>query len=261
MTGRHLHSILSRTSDISPPMVRHRHRPHERTRAPCPAMPQWLRRPESGRGCVASAFRLFLSQPEASRFHGGAQRSCCTHVRRLTDTLIRANDDHQRCVTTAAVGYMCFAPNLWMTSMANAAWYDMAYPYGSASLLPLAILLGVMGIFAYLHGRSLDAVVFFGGTGLLSSAHAAVLAAAARLATPESTSYAGSEQAGMRRRSDVRNTFRKAASLLVAVAARYSSALMSRVVPCRPYRVSSTCIGPIRMRSKQDRAVICLLFC
>ena len=104
---------------------------------------------------------------------------------------IGANDNHQRCLTTLAVGCMCFALALWMISMANAAWYDKAYPYGTASLLPLAILLGVVGIFAYLHGRSLDAVVFFGGTRLLWSAHAAALAAATRLATPEPTSYEG----------------------------------------------------------------------
>jgi uncharacterized protein len=104
---------------------------------------------------------------------------------------INVNDTSNRCVTTSTVGYMCLALTLWMVSMADAAWYDKVYAHGTALMFPMAIVLGVMGIFAYLHGRSLDSLVFFGGTGLLWSAHAAGLAAAATSATPEPVSYAG----------------------------------------------------------------------
>jgi succinate-acetate transporter protein len=85
---------------------------------------------------------------------------------------------------------MCLALAIWMISMTNAAWYDKVYAYGSALMIPLAVLLGMMGIFAYLHGRSLDAVVFFGGTGLVWSAHTASVAVAAAPAG-EPLSYAG----------------------------------------------------------------------
>lgn len=104
---------------------------------------------------------------------------------------INVNDTSNRCVTTSTVGYMCLALVIWMVSMANAAWYDRVYAHGTALMFPLAVVLGLMGIFAYLHGRSLDAVVFFGGTALLWSAHAAGVAAAAASAAPEPMSYAG----------------------------------------------------------------------
>jgi len=79
---------------------------------------------------------------------------------------INVNDTNNCRVTTSAGGYMCLALAIWMVSMADAAWYDKVYAHGFAPLLPMAIVLGAMGIPAHLPGRSLDAVVFFGGTGL-----------------------------------------------------------------------------------------------
>lgn len=92
---------------------------------------------------------------------------------------IKVNDINNRCVTTSTVGYMCLALSIWMVSMANAGWYDQVYAQEVSALLPLALVLGVMGVFAYWHGRSLDSVVFFGGTALLWSAHSVGMNAAA----------------------------------------------------------------------------------
>jgi uncharacterized protein len=102
---------------------------------------------------------------------------------------INVKDVTNRCVTTSTVGYMCLALTIWIFSMTNAAWYDRMYVQGNALILPLAIVLGVMGILAYFHGRSLDAVVFFGATALLWSARAAGFGAVATVREP--TSYAG----------------------------------------------------------------------
>jgi len=106
---------------------------------------------------------------------------------------INVNEPNNRCVTASTVGYMCLALIIWMVSMTNAAWYAKVYAHGSSLMLPMAILLGLMGILAYLHGRSLDALVFFAGTGLLWSARAAGLATSAAL---EPLSYAGWYWAG-----------------------------------------------------------------
>lgn len=109
---------------------------------------------------------------------------------------IKVNDVANRCVTTSAVGYMCLGFSLWMISMTHADWYHEMYTYGVALLIPLAALLGLMGIFAYLHGRSLDSVVFFGGTGLLWSLSTASLLTASPSAVGEPLSYGGWYWAG-----------------------------------------------------------------
>jgi len=73
-----------------------------------------------------------------------------------------------KAVAISTVGYMCLAVMGWMISMTFASWFpghfDMAFLY------PLVIVLGVMGILSFFEGRSLDAIVFFGGTALFSSA-------------------------------------------------------------------------------------------
>jgi succinate-acetate transporter protein len=74
-----------------------------------------------------------------------------------------------RPVVTATVGYMCLALSIWMYSMPNAAWFSKLYGHGIAMLYPLGIVLGVMGILSFIQGRTLDSIIFFGGTGLLWS--------------------------------------------------------------------------------------------
>lgn len=103
---------------------------------------------------------------------------------------VKLNSLENRCVTTSTVGYMCLALTLWMVSMTNAGWYARVYPHFAALIMPMALVLGVMGILAHLRARSLDAVVFFGGGILFWSAHAAA-AATAGAAGVEPMSYAG----------------------------------------------------------------------
>lgn len=74
-----------------------------------------------------------------------------------------------RSVITSTVGYMSLALALWMMSMPAAGWYERAYPPAEALMLPLAVVLGVMGILAFLHGRTLDSIIFFAGAGLFWS--------------------------------------------------------------------------------------------
>jgi succinate-acetate transporter protein len=89
---------------------------------------------------------------------------------------INVKDLDNRCVTTSTVGYMCLALASWMMSMTSARWYAQAYPHGVDLLVPFAILLAIVGILAYLHGRSLDAIVFFGSAGLFVASRSAGLA-------------------------------------------------------------------------------------
>ncbi len=75
-------------------------------------------------------------------------------------------NDNSKAVVTTTVGYMCIALTGWMISMSNAAWFSQVYGHGTALMYPLAILLAVIGILAYLGNRGLDAIVFFGVAGL-----------------------------------------------------------------------------------------------
>ncbi|MGH7995512.1 MAG: hypothetical protein ACREFX_04080 [Opitutaceae bacterium] len=74
----------------------------------------------------------------------------------------------RRTVITSTIGYMCFALTGWMLLMPNAGWYhESVYPHSQSLLYPLAILIAVMGILAYVADDTLDAIVFFGGAGLM----------------------------------------------------------------------------------------------
>lgn len=72
---------------------------------------------------------------------------------------------------TSTVGYMCLGLTGWMLSMPNAGWFDKVHGHGLAMMLPLALVLLVMGILAFVNERTLDAVIFFGGAGLFWSGH------------------------------------------------------------------------------------------
>ncbi len=73
---------------------------------------------------------------------------------------------NNKSVSTATIGYMCWALALWMVMMPAAGWYDRMYAAGPGTLAPLGVLLAIMGILAFVHGRTLDSVIFFGGAGL-----------------------------------------------------------------------------------------------
>ncbi|MGH8320145.1 MAG: hypothetical protein ACREUL_19620 [Steroidobacteraceae bacterium] len=100
------------------------------------------------------------------------------------------NDLNNRCVTTSTVGYMAIALTLWMLSMTSAGWYGNVYTVGIALMLPFALLLAIIGILAYLHGRSLDSIVFFALAVLFTAGHT-TMASMGSAAPAEPMSYVG----------------------------------------------------------------------
>lgn len=84
---------------------------------------------------------------------------------------INVTDLNNRCVTTSTVGYMALALTGWMLSMTAAGWYDHYYLAGTSLMLPFALLLAIIGVLAYLHGRSLDSIAFFAFATLFTGAH------------------------------------------------------------------------------------------
>jgi succinate-acetate transporter protein len=69
------------------------------------------------------------------------------------------------------IGYMCIALTVWMLSMHDAGWYHMYYSATVGIVFPLAFILGVMGILAFVQNRTLDAIVFLGASGYLWTRH------------------------------------------------------------------------------------------
>ena len=103
---------------------------------------------------------------------------------------INVTDLNNRCVTTSTVGYMAIALTGWMLSMTAAGWYDHFYIVGTGLMLPFALLLAIIGILAYLHGRSLDSIAFFAFAALLTASHASLVSmTAGQAAAP--MSYVG----------------------------------------------------------------------
>jgi uncharacterized protein len=88
---------------------------------------------------------------------------------------INVTDLNNRCVTTSTVGYMALALTGWMLSMTAAGWYDHFYLAGTSLMLPFALLLAIIGILAYLHGRSLDSIAFFAFAALFTASHTALV--------------------------------------------------------------------------------------
>lgn len=97
---------------------------------------------------------------------------------------------NNKSVSTATIGYMCLALAGWMISMPAAGWFSSVYSHGIANLSALAILLAVMGVLAFVHGRALDSIIFFGGAGLFWSTYVYGLTGA-QGGTPEPGSYTG----------------------------------------------------------------------
>jgi succinate-acetate transporter protein len=103
---------------------------------------------------------------------------------------INVTDLNNRCVTTSTVGYMALALTGWMLSMTAAGWYDHFYLAGTGLMLPFALLLAIIGILAYLHGRSLDSIAFFAFAVLFTASHTALVSLTAGMAAAP-MSYVG----------------------------------------------------------------------
>ena len=95
---------------------------------------------------------------------------------------INVTDLNNRCVTTSTVGYMALALTGWMLSMTAAGWYAQIYSPGSSLMLPFSLLLAIIGILAYLHGRSLDSIVFFAFAVLFTAGHSGMVSLQAGMA-------------------------------------------------------------------------------
>lgn len=78
---------------------------------------------------------------------------------------------NNKSVSTATIGYMCYALSFWMIGVFVTGWASGSDASIWAIAFPLAVLLLVIGILACVHGRTLDAIIFFGGFGVLWSAH------------------------------------------------------------------------------------------
>jgi len=83
---------------------------------------------------------------------------------------------NNKSVSTATIGYMCFALSFWLLGVYLTRWTpSISLSAIWAIHMPLSILLLVMGILAFVNGRSLDTIVFFGGSALLWSTHSIVV--------------------------------------------------------------------------------------
>jgi len=98
---------------------------------------------------------------------------------------------NNKSVITSTVGYMCLALTSWMLSMSNAGWFDQVQGHGTAMMFPLAVVLVVIGILAFVADSTLDAVIFFGGAGLFWSGHEFLLRTSTPGGAMEPPHYAG----------------------------------------------------------------------
>lgn len=75
---------------------------------------------------------------------------------------------NNRLVISSTVGYMCIGLTLWMANLSPTHW--VAGPNMHAMTLAFAlgtVVLGVMAILSFFHGRTLDAIIFFGVAGFM----------------------------------------------------------------------------------------------
>jgi succinate-acetate transporter protein len=78
---------------------------------------------------------------------------------------------NNKAAITSTIGYMCLALTGWMLSMPNAGWFEPVQGHGTSMMYPLALVLVVMGILAFVNETALDAIIFFGGAGLFWAGH------------------------------------------------------------------------------------------
>lgn len=94
-----------------------------------------------------------------------------------------------RGVATATVGFMALALSGWMMSMSSAGWYASLFPHALALAYSLGLTLVIMGILSFVDQRALDAIIFFGGAGLLGAFY--TLASPGMQNASEPSSYVG----------------------------------------------------------------------
>ncbi len=88
---------------------------------------------------------------------------------------VNAASAASRATIVATVGFMCLGLMFWIINITLTGWFDKIYPAGIATLI-LSMVLLIIAILAFVEQRTLDAVIFFGGAGLLGSLHAGLTA-------------------------------------------------------------------------------------
>lgn len=79
---------------------------------------------------------------------------------------------NNKSVILNTIGYMCIGLTVWMLSLSDAGWISGSSARGMAMAFGLgAVVLGVIAILAFFHGRALDAVIFFGVAGAFWTMH------------------------------------------------------------------------------------------
>ncbi|MBU6420934.1 MAG: GPR1/FUN34/YaaH family transporter [Gammaproteobacteria bacterium] len=83
---------------------------------------------------------------------------------------------NNRLVISSTIGYMCLGLTIWMVNLGSTHW--VAGPNMEATVMMFTLgtaVLGVMAILSFFHGRTLDAIIFFGAAGwFLTVSHSAM---------------------------------------------------------------------------------------
>ncbi|MGH8282229.1 MAG: hypothetical protein ACRESE_00075 [Gammaproteobacteria bacterium] len=73
---------------------------------------------------------------------------------------------NNRLVISSTIGFMCIGLVAWMADLSPTTW--VAGPNMHATLMAFTlgtVILGVIAILSFFHGRTLDAIIFFGAAG------------------------------------------------------------------------------------------------
>lgn len=75
---------------------------------------------------------------------------------------------NNRLVISSTIGFMCIGLTLWMGGLSPTHWVAGPNMHAMIMMFTLgSVVLGVMAILSFFHGRTLDTIIFFGFAGLL----------------------------------------------------------------------------------------------
>lgn len=80
---------------------------------------------------------------------------------------------NNKSVIASTIGYMCIGFTVWMLGLGLTTWVAGPNDHAHIMMFTLGtVVLGVIAILTFFHGRTLDAIIFFGAAGVLfSGAH------------------------------------------------------------------------------------------
>lgn len=85
---------------------------------------------------------------------------------------------NNKAVVSSTIGYMAIGLTLWMGGMLYTGWFPLGRSYEDANAMLTAlgiVILGVIAILSFFHGRTLDSIIFFGIAGLFLSLHVVMM--------------------------------------------------------------------------------------